>query len=91
MQGGTVMRSHLLFYSMQTTKCYFENGYLDTSVYLWEELPFGRTVQGPAIIIDKNRQECFSLSNVQNGILELLLFLNLSFFLHQHHPGGAVL
>uniref|UniRef100_A0A665W2K4 5-oxoprolinase, ATP-hydrolysing n=1 Tax=Echeneis naucrates TaxID=173247 RepID=A0A665W2K4_ECHNA len=36
------------------TKCYFEDGYLDTSVYLWEELPCGHSIQGPAIIIDKN-------------------------------------
>uniref|UniRef100_A0A667XF64 5-oxoprolinase, ATP-hydrolysing n=1 Tax=Myripristis murdjan TaxID=586833 RepID=A0A667XF64_9TELE len=36
------------------TRCYFEDGYLDTSVYLWEELPHGHVVQGPAIIIDKN-------------------------------------
>lgn len=43
------------------TKCYFEEGYLDTSVYLWEELPCGQSIQGPAIIIDKNRQ-AYSLS-----------------------------
>uniref|UniRef100_A0A8D0A1F7 5-oxoprolinase, ATP-hydrolysing n=1 Tax=Sander lucioperca TaxID=283035 RepID=A0A8D0A1F7_SANLU len=36
------------------TKCYFEEGYLDTGVYLWEELPCGHSIQGPAIIIDKN-------------------------------------
>uniref|UniRef100_A0AAX7VRR6 5-oxoprolinase, ATP-hydrolysing n=1 Tax=Astatotilapia calliptera TaxID=8154 RepID=A0AAX7VRR6_ASTCA len=36
------------------TKCYFEGGYVDTSVYLWEELPCGHSIQGPAIIIDKN-------------------------------------
>ncbi|XP_068615212.1 5-oxoprolinase-like, partial [Brachionichthys hirsutus] len=36
------------------TKCYFEEGYLDTSVYLWEELACGHCIQGPAIIIDKN-------------------------------------
>ncbi|KAM6900410.1 5-oxoprolinase isoform 2-T2 [Xenentodon cancila] len=36
------------------TKCYFEDGYLDTSVYLWEELPCGLGIPGPAIIIDKN-------------------------------------
>ncbi|XP_047204899.1 5-oxoprolinase isoform X1 [Girardinichthys multiradiatus] len=36
------------------TKCYFEDGYMDTSVYLWEELPGGNSIQGPAIIIDKN-------------------------------------
>uniref|UniRef100_A0A3B4AQ53 Uncharacterized protein n=1 Tax=Periophthalmus magnuspinnatus TaxID=409849 RepID=A0A3B4AQ53_9GOBI len=34
--------------------CYFEGGYLDTNVYLWEELPCGYSIQGPAIIIDKN-------------------------------------
>ncbi|CAL8292881.1 unnamed protein product [Lota lota] len=37
-----------------TAKCYFEGGYLDTSVYLWEELPCSHSIQGPAIIIDKN-------------------------------------
>uniref|UniRef100_A0A8C5BER5 5-oxoprolinase, ATP-hydrolysing n=1 Tax=Gadus morhua TaxID=8049 RepID=A0A8C5BER5_GADMO len=31
-----------------------KGGYLDTSVYLWEELPCSHTIQGPAIIIDKN-------------------------------------
>ncbi|XP_041823579.1 5-oxoprolinase [Melanotaenia boesemani] len=36
------------------TKCYFEGGYLDTAVYLWEDLPWGLSIQGPAIIIDKN-------------------------------------
>ncbi|KAK1885112.1 5-oxoprolinase [Dissostichus eleginoides] len=36
------------------TKCYFEEGYLDTGVYLWEELPSGHSIKGPAIIIDKN-------------------------------------
>uniref|UniRef100_A0A1A8MXN4 5-oxoprolinase, ATP-hydrolysing n=3 Tax=Nothobranchius TaxID=28779 RepID=A0A1A8MXN4_9TELE len=36
------------------TKCYFEEGYLETSVYLWEELPCGVSIRGPAIIIDKN-------------------------------------
>uniref|UniRef100_A0A673B8F0 5-oxoprolinase, ATP-hydrolysing n=1 Tax=Sphaeramia orbicularis TaxID=375764 RepID=A0A673B8F0_9TELE len=38
----------------KVTKCYFEDGYLDTSVYLWEELPCGHSIPGPAIIIDKN-------------------------------------
>ncbi|XP_076014060.1 5-oxoprolinase [Genypterus blacodes] len=37
-----------------TTKCYFEGGSLDTRVFLWEELPCGQSIQGPAIIIDKN-------------------------------------
>nr|XP_040023452.1 5-oxoprolinase isoform X1 [Gasterosteus aculeatus aculeatus] len=39
---------------VKMTKCYFEEGYLDTSVYLWEELPRGHSIWGPAIIIDKN-------------------------------------
>lgn len=39
---------------VMVTNCYFEGGYLDTSVYLWEELPCGYSVQGPAVIIDKN-------------------------------------
>ncbi|XP_061569490.1 5-oxoprolinase [Cololabis saira] len=39
---------------VKMTKCYFENGYLDTSVYLWEDLPCGVGIPGPAIIIDKN-------------------------------------
>uniref|UniRef100_A0A8C2ZQ81 5-oxoprolinase, ATP-hydrolysing n=1 Tax=Cyclopterus lumpus TaxID=8103 RepID=A0A8C2ZQ81_CYCLU len=41
-------------FKTKMTKCYFEEGYLDTSVYLWEELPCGHRIQGPAIIIDKN-------------------------------------
>ncbi|XP_051872774.1 5-oxoprolinase isoform X2 [Pristis pectinata] len=35
-------------------KCYFDSGYLDTAVYLLEELSCGHTICGPAIIIDKN-------------------------------------
>ncbi|XP_030631062.1 5-oxoprolinase [Chanos chanos] len=38
----------------KVTKCYFEDGYLDTNVYLWEELSFDYGIHGPAIIIDKN-------------------------------------
>uniref|UniRef100_A0A6Q2XRM8 5-oxoprolinase, ATP-hydrolysing n=1 Tax=Esox lucius TaxID=8010 RepID=A0A6Q2XRM8_ESOLU len=37
-----------------TTKCYFEDGYLETSVYLCEDLPCDHSISGPAIIIDKN-------------------------------------
>ncbi|XP_029442000.1 5-oxoprolinase [Rhinatrema bivittatum] len=36
------------------TQCYFEDGYLDTSVYLLEELSCDHAIPGPAIIIDKN-------------------------------------
>ncbi|KAG5268176.1 hypothetical protein AALO_G00209110 [Alosa alosa] len=36
------------------TKCHFEDGCLDTNVYLWEELSCEHSLQGPAIIIDKN-------------------------------------
>ncbi|XP_078482471.1 5-oxoprolinase [Ciona intestinalis] len=35
-------------------QCYFEDGYQDTSVYLFEQLSHGHQFQGPAIIIDKN-------------------------------------
>ncbi|XP_048473496.1 5-oxoprolinase [Rhincodon typus] len=35
-------------------KCYFDEGYLDTAVYLMEDLSCDHTVSGPAIIIDKN-------------------------------------
>ncbi|XP_003967906.2 5-oxoprolinase isoform X1 [Takifugu rubripes] len=46
--------SHTQAKPVTVTKCYFEEGYLDTNVYLWEELPCGQSIQGPAIIIDKN-------------------------------------
>ncbi|NXJ55821.1 OPLA oxoprolinase, partial [Spizaetus tyrannus] len=36
------------------TQCYFEEGYLETPVFLLEELACDHTVTGPAIIIDKN-------------------------------------
>eukprot|EP00112_Aurelia_sp_Birch-Aquarium-sp1_P015543 Seg3453.3 transcript_id=Seg3453.3/GoldUCD/mRNA.D3Y31 product=5-oxoprolinase protein_id=Seg3453.3/GoldUCD/D3Y31 len=36
------------------TKCFFEDGFHDTSVYLMEGLTFGHVINGPAIIIDKN-------------------------------------
>ncbi|XP_018428770.1 PREDICTED: 5-oxoprolinase isoform X1 [Nanorana parkeri] len=38
----------------KVTKCYFEDGYKDTNVYLLEELSCDHTIPGPAIIIDKN-------------------------------------
>ncbi|XP_062859373.1 5-oxoprolinase [Trichomycterus rosablanca] len=38
----------------QMTKCFFEDKYLDTSVYMWEDLSCDHSVDGPAIIIDKN-------------------------------------
>ncbi|CAM9131427.1 unnamed protein product [Bubo scandiacus] len=36
------------------TRCYFEEGYLETPVFLLEELACDHLVPGPAIIIDKN-------------------------------------
>uniref|UniRef100_A0A663DXR9 5-oxoprolinase, ATP-hydrolysing n=1 Tax=Aquila chrysaetos chrysaetos TaxID=223781 RepID=A0A663DXR9_AQUCH len=36
------------------TQCYFEEGYVETPVFLLEELACDHTVTGPAIIIDKN-------------------------------------
>ncbi|CAB1349800.1 unnamed protein product [Coregonus sp. 'balchen'] len=43
-----------LFSITKITMCYFEDGYLDTNVYLWEELPCDHNIPDPAIIIDKN-------------------------------------
>ncbi|KAG9332089.1 hypothetical protein JZ751_015865, partial [Albula glossodonta] len=39
---------------IKVTQCYFDDGYLDTSVYLWDELSCEHSIRGPAIIIDKN-------------------------------------
>ncbi|XP_069737844.1 5-oxoprolinase [Phaenicophaeus curvirostris] len=36
------------------TRCYFEAGYLETPVFLLEELASDHTVPGPAIVIDSN-------------------------------------
>lgn len=41
----------------QVTRCYFEEGYLETPVFLLEQLSCDHSIPGPAIIIDKNRQE----------------------------------
>ncbi|XP_056627457.1 5-oxoprolinase [Triplophysa dalaica] len=38
----------------QMTQCYFEEGHLNTSVYLWEDLTCDYSINGPAIIIDHN-------------------------------------
>ncbi|XP_078458013.1 5-oxoprolinase isoform X1 [Lampetra planeri] len=38
----------------KVTRCYFEEGYLDTGVYLLGELMSQQTIPGPAIIIDNN-------------------------------------
>uniref|UniRef100_A0A5S6QWQ4 5-oxoprolinase n=1 Tax=Trichuris muris TaxID=70415 RepID=A0A5S6QWQ4_TRIMR len=35
-------------------KCYFENGYLDTPVYLFNCLTSGQAIAGPAIIVNEN-------------------------------------
>ncbi|XP_042319482.1 5-oxoprolinase [Sceloporus undulatus] len=36
------------------SRCYFEGGYLDISVYLLEDLTWGHSIPGPSILIDKN-------------------------------------
>ncbi|XP_066572206.1 5-oxoprolinase isoform X3 [Amia ocellicauda] len=36
------------------TQCYFDSGYLDTNVYLLEDLSYDHNITGPALIIDKN-------------------------------------
>ncbi|KAK4805809.1 hypothetical protein QYF61_000415 [Mycteria americana] len=38
----------------QVTRCYFEEGYLETPVFLLEELACDHAVPGPAILIDRN-------------------------------------
>ncbi|KAI4795937.1 hypothetical protein KUCAC02_029552, partial [Chaenocephalus aceratus] len=52
--GFTIPDRPIMVDDIRMTKCYFEEGYLDTGVYLWEELPSGHSIKGPAIIIDKN-------------------------------------
>lgn len=42
-------------YTWQVVSCYFESGYLDTRVFLLDNLKADHTIVGPAIIIDKNR------------------------------------
>lgn len=37
------------------TRCYFEEGYQETPVFLLEELACDHSLPGPAIIIDTNR------------------------------------
>ena len=44
-----------LFSFSQTTNCYFENGYQETKVYHLENLSFGHSIEGPAIIMNGNR------------------------------------
>ena len=42
-------------FRIQITKCFFDGGYLDTRVYLLDDLAAGHVIEGPAIIIDQNR------------------------------------
>uniref|UniRef100_S4R7X5 5-oxoprolinase, ATP-hydrolysing n=1 Tax=Petromyzon marinus TaxID=7757 RepID=S4R7X5_PETMA len=44
----------------KVTRCYFEEGYLDTGVYLLEELMSQQSIPGPAIIIDNNSTNILS-------------------------------
>ncbi|XP_061197337.1 5-oxoprolinase-like isoform X1 [Saccostrea echinata] len=37
-----------------TTKCYFEHGYQETKVYILENLSYGHSIEGPAIIMNGN-------------------------------------
>lgn len=36
----------------KVTKCYFEDGFHETSVYLLQELAAGHSIYGPAVIVD---------------------------------------
>ena len=53
----------MLLWHSQVTPCYFEDGSHDTNVYLLDEMTYGHSVEGPAIIIDKHRCETRSLSH----------------------------
>ena len=55
MQIKLVLLLLFSFPIIQTTKCYFEDGFHDTKIYLLVELSAGHTIDGPAIIVDKNR------------------------------------
>lgn len=71
------------------TKCYFEDRYLDTSVFMWEDLSCDRSIDGPAIIIDKNRCICVNLRCIcrhHSSVLTALINWPIIF---QHHPGGT--
>ena len=46
------------FFWLQSTKCFFKEGLLETSVYLLKDMTNGHCVTGPAIIIEKNRYLC---------------------------------
>ncbi|CAH3017311.1 unnamed protein product [Porites evermanni] len=37
----------------KVSKCYFEDGFHETNIYLLEELSAGHTIEGPAVIVDK--------------------------------------
>lgn len=40
---------------LQRVQVYFENAYIATPVYMLDKLRAGHTIEGPAIILDKNR------------------------------------
>ena len=43
---------------MQVAKCYFDDGFYDTNIYMYGNLTYGHTISGPSIIIDDNRYVC---------------------------------
>lgn len=46
------MISRFFYFFFKKVKCYFEQGFIDTPVYLIEELFANDHISGPAIIID---------------------------------------
>ena len=44
-----------VFKLQKVSKCYFEDGFHETNIYLLEELSAGHTIEGPAVIVDKTR------------------------------------
>ena len=47
--------SKCVFIFIQITRCYFDDGYYGTNVYMLSHLQGGHVVTGPAIIVDQNR------------------------------------
>jgi len=64
--------------STGVTQCYFEEGFLDTDLYLMEDLVYGHKIKGPAIIIDRNStilvEPCCEASITKKGDIVIQIF-----------------
>lgn len=71
------MYIRLLYFKPQVTSVYFEEGWLDTNVYMLASLGAGHCIAGPAIIMDK-----LSTILIEPG---LFMFFTLVFFCIELH------